>query len=235
MKKTITFDDAEWVLVPIERNYDQRSASIIAFNTTAVIKGKDRDDSLQAAWEAQLAAAPEHPEAGAGVRSAIFEEAAKICDGYNEGWYVYRKGAEECARAIRYAALAAPQQANTFAVPFDSTKKCNPFVTQCPRCNNPWNECDTPHLYHSEPDHGEDGPSREPFLEAAAAAGIQQAKVAGDLAGVVIAHNKRLLAVLKDTEYFLTQVDPVHWPSRAEAGAMIANIRRNIAEAEGGL
>lgn len=41
--------------VPVERSYDMRVKALIAFNTC---KG-DRDDALQAAWEATLAAAPQ--------------------------------------------------------------------------------------------------------------------------------------------------------------------------------
>lgn len=50
-----------WVLVPRERSYDQRAKALIAFNTTEARKGCDRDDALQAAWEAMLAAAPAAP------------------------------------------------------------------------------------------------------------------------------------------------------------------------------
>lgn len=34
---------------------------------------------------------------------------------------------------------------------------------------------------------------------------------------------------LEDTEYFITQIDPVHWPCRREARARIASIRRVLA------
>lgn len=50
-----------WKVVPVERSYDQRAKALIAFNTTEAKKGCDRDDALQAAWEATLAAAPQAP------------------------------------------------------------------------------------------------------------------------------------------------------------------------------
>lgn len=40
-----------------ERSYDQRAKALIAFNTTEQA-GKDRDEALQAAWEAMLDSAP---------------------------------------------------------------------------------------------------------------------------------------------------------------------------------
>lgn len=35
------------------------------------------------------------------VRNAALDEAAGVCGEYDEGWYVYRKGAAQCATAIR--------------------------------------------------------------------------------------------------------------------------------------
>ncbi|REG57742.1 hypothetical protein B0G80_0372 [Paraburkholderia sp. BL6669N2] len=46
-----------WKLVPVERSYDMRVKALIAFNTTEQ-SGKDRDDALDAAHRATLAAAP---------------------------------------------------------------------------------------------------------------------------------------------------------------------------------
>ncbi|MBV8273561.1 MAG: hypothetical protein JO067_14940 [Cupriavidus sp.] len=46
-----------WKLVPLKRSYDMRSRAILAFNT-ATANGADRDDALQAAWEAEFHAAP---------------------------------------------------------------------------------------------------------------------------------------------------------------------------------
>ena len=51
-----------WVAVTSDRSYDQRAKALIAFNT-AEKNGKDRDDALQAAWDAMLAAAPKPPVA----------------------------------------------------------------------------------------------------------------------------------------------------------------------------
>ncbi|WP_208449120.1 hypothetical protein [Burkholderia anthina] len=48
---------AGYALVPIERSYDMRAKALIAFNTTEQ-GGKDRDDALDAAYRAELAAAP---------------------------------------------------------------------------------------------------------------------------------------------------------------------------------
>ena len=45
-----------WKMVPVERSYDQRAKALIAFNR-AEKDGKDRDDALQAAWDASLTAA----------------------------------------------------------------------------------------------------------------------------------------------------------------------------------
>lgn len=39
------------------------------------------------------------------VRAAALEEAAKVCEEYDGSWYVHRKGAAECASAIRFRAL----------------------------------------------------------------------------------------------------------------------------------
>lgn len=47
----------EWKLVPVDRTYDMRVKAIRAFNT-AEQAGKDRDDALDAAFQAMLAAAP---------------------------------------------------------------------------------------------------------------------------------------------------------------------------------
>ncbi|OXI29615.1 hypothetical protein CFB84_43505 [Burkholderia aenigmatica] len=49
---------AGYALVPIERSYDMRSKALIAFNTTEHA-GKDRDDALEAAHRATIAAAPQ--------------------------------------------------------------------------------------------------------------------------------------------------------------------------------
>lgn len=55
-----------WKLVQSDRSYDQRTKAIIAFNQ-AEKAGKDRDDALQAAWDAMLAASPSAlPDTGAG-------------------------------------------------------------------------------------------------------------------------------------------------------------------------
>ncbi|WP_143274847.1 hypothetical protein [Burkholderia pseudomallei] len=49
---------AGWKLVPIERSYDMRVKAILAFNA-AEKDGKDRDDALDAAHKAAIAAAPQ--------------------------------------------------------------------------------------------------------------------------------------------------------------------------------
>ncbi|WP_176317854.1 hypothetical protein [Burkholderia vietnamiensis] len=49
---------AGYALVPIERSYDMRAKALIAFNTTEHA-GKDRDDALDAAHRATIAAAPQ--------------------------------------------------------------------------------------------------------------------------------------------------------------------------------
>jgi hypothetical protein len=49
-----------WKLAMVERSYDMRVKAIIAFNT-AEQSGKDRDDALDAAWQAMLAASPTAP------------------------------------------------------------------------------------------------------------------------------------------------------------------------------
>jgi hypothetical protein len=51
---------AVWKRVPLERTYDMRARAIIAFNQ-AEHDGKDRDDALDAAWKAMLAATPSPP------------------------------------------------------------------------------------------------------------------------------------------------------------------------------
>jgi len=52
---------AGWKLVPRDRSYDMRAKAIIAFNT-AEQAGKDRDDALDAAYQAMLDSAPTaHP------------------------------------------------------------------------------------------------------------------------------------------------------------------------------
>lgn len=53
-----------WKLVPIERSYDMRVKAIMAFNM-AEQSGKDRDDALDAAYRAMLAAAPVAADAAA--------------------------------------------------------------------------------------------------------------------------------------------------------------------------
>ncbi|RRA01875.1 hypothetical protein [Burkholderia cepacia] len=55
---------AGYALVPIERSYDMRAKALIAFNTTEQA-GKDRDDALDAAYRAELAAAPQPAQADA--------------------------------------------------------------------------------------------------------------------------------------------------------------------------
>ncbi|WP_124838976.1 hypothetical protein [Burkholderia cepacia] len=57
---------AGYALVPIERSYDMRAKALIAFNTTEQ-SGKDRDDALDAAYRAELAAAPQPAQADARV------------------------------------------------------------------------------------------------------------------------------------------------------------------------
>lgn len=54
-----------WKLVPVERSYDMRTKAIIAHNV-AVKSGADLDDALKAAWEAEVAAAPEVRQNGEG-------------------------------------------------------------------------------------------------------------------------------------------------------------------------
>jgi hypothetical protein len=49
---------AGWQSVLVERSYDMRAKALIAFNT-AEQSGKDRDDALDAAWQAMLAASPD--------------------------------------------------------------------------------------------------------------------------------------------------------------------------------
>jgi hypothetical protein len=56
----MTDKDNAWKLVPLERSYDMRARAILAFNT-ATANGADRDDALQAAWEAEFHAAPRAP------------------------------------------------------------------------------------------------------------------------------------------------------------------------------
>lgn len=51
---------AGYALVPIERSYDMRTKALIAFNT-AEHTGKDRDDALDTAHRATIAAAPPPP------------------------------------------------------------------------------------------------------------------------------------------------------------------------------
>ncbi|MDF3081090.1 hypothetical protein [Burkholderia sola] len=60
---------AGYVLMPIERSYDMRVKAIIAFNR-AEKDGKDRDDALDAAYQATLAAAPQFPVHESGAKSA---------------------------------------------------------------------------------------------------------------------------------------------------------------------
>ncbi|MCA3190955.1 hypothetical protein [Cupriavidus sp.] len=55
----MTDKDNAWKLVPLERSYDMRARAILAFNT-ATANGADRDDALQAAWEAEYHAAPQN-------------------------------------------------------------------------------------------------------------------------------------------------------------------------------
>lgn len=35
------------------------------------------------------------------IAAAERERCAKVCDSFNEGWYAYRRGAEQCAASIR--------------------------------------------------------------------------------------------------------------------------------------
>lgn len=55
----MTDKDNAWKFVPLERSYDMRARAILAFNT-ATANGADRDDALQAAWEAEYHAAPQN-------------------------------------------------------------------------------------------------------------------------------------------------------------------------------
>lgn len=59
-------------------------------------------------WSAPLPGAtyPDRLERFAAlVRAEVLEEAAGVCDEYDGSWYVHRKGAAECAAAIRIRAL----------------------------------------------------------------------------------------------------------------------------------
>jgi hypothetical protein len=58
-----------WKLAMVERSYDMRVKAIIAFNT-AEQSGKDRDDALDAAWQAMLAASPTAPAQPCGEDAA---------------------------------------------------------------------------------------------------------------------------------------------------------------------
>ena len=49
-------------------------------------------------------------------------------------------------------------------------------------------------------------------------------KWVGELEG----ERDRLQEASQDAEHFLTQVDPVHWPSRKEASAVIATLRQAL-------
>ena len=35
------------------------------------------------------------------VRKDVLEEAAQVCDSFDESWYAYRKGAKQCAQSVR--------------------------------------------------------------------------------------------------------------------------------------
>ncbi|QPB08724.1 hypothetical protein CPT_Magia_042 [Burkholderia phage Magia] len=61
-----------YVLVPIERSYDMRVKAVLAFNH-AEKDGKDRDDALDAAYQATLAAALQ-PPAQADAREGLTDE-----------------------------------------------------------------------------------------------------------------------------------------------------------------
>lgn len=41
-----------------------------------------------------------------------------------------------------WEAIWGGKEKNSFHVAFDHTKECSPYLTQCPRCNNPSNACD---------------------------------------------------------------------------------------------
>jgi hypothetical protein len=70
-----------------------------------------RDDIIRMAREAGLiemdhdciegVSLTKLPELIALVAAAEREACAKVCDEYDGAWYVYRKGAQECAAAIR--------------------------------------------------------------------------------------------------------------------------------------
>lgn len=70
-----------------------------------------------------------------------------------------RAYAQECATTHpklsadlmrEFGSKPAPQVADNY-VPFNADAKCNPFVTQCPRCNNPHNACDSPSVTQAAP------------------------------------------------------------------------------------
>lgn len=110
---------AGWVLVPVERSYDQRANALIAFNTTEGTKGKDRDDALQAAWDATLAAAPKEakaepvqPERAPLIHQQIERAAQKLAEVMDYPWEHMpeqgRKTMRENVLAVLEAAYGEP-------------------------------------------------------------------------------------------------------------------------------
>ncbi|WP_431206766.1 hypothetical protein [Burkholderia cepacia] len=111
---------AGYALVPIERSYDMRAKALIAFNTTEQA-GKDRDDALDAAYRAELAAAPQPAQADA--RVGLTDE--QIMSIWRAAPWPDRAGVIAFARALLSAHSGQPQP--------------RAEVTEC--CNHTWASC----------------------------------------------------------------------------------------------
>lgn len=77
-------------------------------------------------------------------------------DKFKSGWDAIWGKLEEVIEAVAEDAGEEPVTdedvlkdiPDPFYVAFDNTQQCSPFLTQCPRCNNPSNQCDR---YTSQP------------------------------------------------------------------------------------
>jgi hypothetical protein len=108
-----------WKLTMVERSYDMRAKAIIAFNT-AEQSGKDRDDALDAAWQAMLAASPAAPvQSAEPVAWRIDPGAGSACDRFQSvepyGWQY----AEVSARGGSITPLYTTPQPSPTAVVLD--------------------------------------------------------------------------------------------------------------------
>ena len=109
-------------------------------HTSVIQRNEDRREAFADGWQAARRA----PSAAPAVDFAEISNkvrAMPVPAGHGTFANGYKSARDLAADHI--ASLAAPSApAASMYVPMNLNKKCSPTLTQCPRCNNPWNACD---------------------------------------------------------------------------------------------